>query len=90
MSNNIHSLQDDGGVYRVIIFINSSKIPIDKKESVMGSMRVLEERLLKKIESLRQTMNRTGIEKGFNDQETIKISQQLDHYILKYQQLKIV
>ena len=44
--------------------------------------------LLQKIESLRIQLTYNGIEKGFNDKKTIKISQELDNYILKYQSLK--
>ena len=44
--------------------------------------------LLQKIESLRIQLTYNGIEKGFNDQKTIEISQKLDNYILKYQSLK--
>lgn len=59
----------------------------------MNSMGCLDElqfkkSLLQKIESQRIMMNRIGIEKGFNDNETIKISQKLDQYILKYQSLE--
>lgn len=40
------------------------------------------------ISSLREKMIQIGIQEGLNSENTIKLSQELDHYILKYQSLK--
>ena len=37
------------------------------------------------IESLRKEMIRIGIQEGLTNERTLKISQKLDYFILKYQ-----
>jgi hypothetical protein len=44
--------------------------------------------LKKSIESLRQEMIRIGIQEGLTSEKTIRISQELDTYITKYQMMK--
>jgi hypothetical protein len=39
------------------------------------------------IESLRKEMIRIGIQEGLTSERTIKISQEIDYYILKYQSI---
>ncbi|MEQ2527102.1 aspartyl-phosphate phosphatase Spo0E family protein [Robertmurraya yapensis] len=51
------------------------------------SIPVKEGNLVNVIETLRKEMIRTGIEEGLASQKTIALSQLLDLYIMKYQQL---
>lgn len=44
--------------------------------------------LKKIIESLREEMIRLGIQEGLSSEKTIKVSQELDFFISKYQNLK--
>jgi hypothetical protein len=39
------------------------------------------------IESLRKEMIRIGIQEGLTSERTIKISQEIDYYILEYQSI---
>jgi len=43
--------------------------------------------LEKHIQKLRYELINVGMEEGFNDSNTVQLSQQLDYFILKYQQL---
>lgn len=43
--------------------------------------------LVNKIEHLRHEMIESGIKEGLSSEKTIELSQLLDHYVLKYQQL---
>lgn len=53
-------------------------------------METAKENLLMTIESYRQEMIKLGVASGFNNPETIKISQMLDTLIIKYQQLQLL
>lgn len=51
------------------------------------SIPVKEGNLVTVIETLRKEMIRTGIEEGLASQKTLALSQLLDLYIMKYQEL---
>ncbi|MBP2241516.1 hypothetical protein J2Z40_002079 [Cytobacillus eiseniae] len=46
-----------------------------------------EHSLLVIIKSLREEMIRIGNSEGLSNEQTLKVSQKLDYYILKYQKL---
>lgn len=50
-------------------------------------METKKEFLLLKIEYLREELIKVGNEKGFNNSDTIKLSEDLDRLIVKYQRL---
>jgi hypothetical protein len=50
-------------------------------------MEITREVLLLKINYFREELIKTGNSKGFNDPETIRLSQTLDRLIIKYQKL---
>ncbi|WP_079506855.1 aspartyl-phosphate phosphatase Spo0E family protein [Mesobacillus jeotgali] len=53
----------------------------------MECIKIKKEILLFKIEYLKKELITTVNSKGFNDPETIRISQNLDRLIVKYQKL---
>jgi hypothetical protein len=50
-------------------------------------MEITKEILLLKINYYREELIKTGNSKGFNDPETLRLSQNLDRLIVKYQKL---
>ncbi|AMW98256.1 aspartyl-phosphate phosphatase Spo0E family protein [Rummeliibacillus stabekisii] len=46
----------------------------------------MSESILKKLENTREKMIQSGIEKGFSNIETIRLSKKLDHLLNTYQQ----
>ena len=48
----------------------------------------MEEKLLKRIESLRRKLNKFGLKHELIDSEVVEISQQLDGLLNQYQKLK--
>nr|WP_263323588.1 aspartyl-phosphate phosphatase Spo0E family protein [Neobacillus sp. Marseille-Q6967] len=49
---------------------------------------VSKEQLKLNIENLRKTLIDTGLKQGFNSSTTIRLSQELDNLIFKYQKLR--
>ena len=48
----------------------------------------MEEKLLKRIETLRRKLNKFGLKRELIDTEVVEISQQLDRLLNQYQKLK--
>ena len=48
----------------------------------------MEEKLLKRIESLRKKLNKLGLTRDLVDEEVVAVSQQLDQLLNEYQRLK--
>ncbi|MCM3470187.1 aspartyl-phosphate phosphatase Spo0E family protein [Brevibacillus borstelensis] len=65
----------------------SSKGSMPKKRNTSSDVQITAKALHDKIEELRMQLNDLVNKRGLDDKSVVKLSQELDVYILQYQQL---